>query len=349
MAPKTPVNIHLTTTHRMSPLLPRSGHETHQNGPSTSDGSQSDIATSALDIPEPVSTPNSKPSSNVIRYRTTSRLFAIYLDLLLASTPVLFILLGIAAATLNGKRTKDNHLGAFVEKAMSFGPTVFPILFATIAARSIRVIARVHAERGANLAVLEMLVASRSVSDTFQSQLALRHFTLVGALLMGFWALSPFGGQASLRLLTISEYGAENTTEVRYFDTGPSAGIWLASGFSGTGSQLETIENSLLSAAILSPDAIKLSPRDTWGNVKIPRIEALNESAADSLGWIDIPSSVSHNEMFETLGMILNEDCNRLRILLSNAVSRRLFSCNNLNGFVIYCGYGSPNLTFLSS
>jgi hypothetical protein len=54
---------------------------------------------------------------------------------------------------LNGKPTKGSDFGKKVEFAMDLGPTMFPIAFAAICGRSMKMIARFRAERGAKISV----------------------------------------------------------------------------------------------------------------------------------------------------------------------------------------------------
>ena len=49
------------------------------------------------------------------------------------------------------------------------------------------------------------------------------------------------------------------------------------------------IVDSMFKAAVVSPKATKESPLDLWGNVKIPLIEALEETvSADKDGWFRV-------------------------------------------------------------
>lgn len=75
------------------------------------------------------------------------------------------------------------------------GPTIFPIVFAAICGRSMKMIARYMAERGTKLGTLELLMASQSVWGTVESQLLLQRLTIVGVNLLFLWAWSPLGGQ----------------------------------------------------------------------------------------------------------------------------------------------------------
>ncbi|KAF1958904.1 hypothetical protein CC80DRAFT_21927 [Byssothecium circinans] len=233
-------------------------------------------------------------------------------DLILVLLPIYFILLGAAAITLNGKPTKDNALGEKVEFAIQLGPTLFPILFAAICGRSMKMIARFIAERRAKLSTLELLLASHSVWGTVESQFLMRRLTLVGANLLFLWALSPLGGQASLRLMKRGNRETYSETKLRYLTTGPAATAWgMASTYQLNGKFFDA--GAIYTAALMAPLSTKLGPQDLWGNVKIPSLGVLNMSNVDSNGWITVPSNISTPETYSSLvglpivGLALNK------------------------------------------
>jgi hypothetical protein len=59
--------------------------------------------------------------------------------------------------------------------------------------------------------------------------------------------------------------------------------------------------NALYSAALLAPNVIKLGSQDTWGNVKIPSLNALNSTLTDSNGWVPVPTPISSAEDYTSL------------------------------------------------
>ncbi|KAH6620097.1 hypothetical protein C7974DRAFT_226221 [Boeremia exigua] len=210
-------------------------------------------------------------------------------DIILVLLPVYFILLAVAAATLNGKPTKDNDFGRKVEFAMDLGPTMFPIIFAAISGRSMKMIARYLAEKGTKLSNLEMLMASQSVWGTVESQLLMQRITIVGANLLFLWALSPLGGQASLRLMQRGNHADITSTKLRYMTTGPAAGAYSIT-TSGLYDRRSAQAGSLYNAALMAPLSTKIGPQDLWGNMKIPSLTSLNLSTSDQDGWIDVSS-----------------------------------------------------------
>ncbi|ORY19853.1 hypothetical protein BCR34DRAFT_471577 [Clohesyomyces aquaticus] len=237
-------------------------------------------------------------------------------DVVLVLLPIYFILLGIASVSLNGKPTENNAFGSKTEFAIQLGPTIFPIVFAAISGRSMKMIARYLAEKGAKLSTLELLMASQSVWGTVESQLLMRRLTLVGANLLFLWSMSPLGGQASLRLLEKSESSNYTSAALRYLSTGPAATAWsMETTYVEADGKLTQV-NPFYTAALLAPNSIKKGPEDTWGNVKIPRLDCANCSQPDAQGWIRVPSNLPSAEDYYSLvgipivGRPLDKDSN---------------------------------------
>ncbi|KAH4111389.1 hypothetical protein HBI64_005360 [Parastagonospora nodorum] len=220
-------------------------------------------------------------------------------DFILVLLPLFFVLLGVAVVTLNGKPTKDSEFGKKVEAVMDLSPTLFPIVFAAITGRSMKMIARFLAEKGTKLSNLELLMASQSVWGTVESQLLMQRLTLVGVNLLFLWALSPLGGQASLRLMQRDVKEHYTTTKIRYMTTGPAASMWgLSSTYVDSGKFADAF--ALYTAALMAPLSTKLGSQDPWGNVKIPTLEAFN-SSTDAEGWITVPPNLSSPEAYSSL------------------------------------------------
>jgi hypothetical protein len=95
-------------------------------------------------------------------------------------------------------------------------PTIFPIVFATVASQALAHIAQYQAERGTQLRVLEQLLRSKSVASTVVMHLSLRIFGILGSLLTILWALSPLGSQASLRIIAVTNAVPSSTVDLRY-------------------------------------------------------------------------------------------------------------------------------------
>lgn len=143
-------------------------------------------------------------------------------------------------------------------------------------------------------------MASQSVWGTVESQILMQRITLVGANLLFLWALSPLGGQASLRLMQRDNQPSYAATKLRYLTTGPAATAFIPSTIGTTLGKFSEA-GSMYNAALLAPFATKLGPRDTWGNVKIPSWQALNTTFPDSEGWVDVPTRITTPESYASL------------------------------------------------
>lgn len=143
-------------------------------------------------------------------------------------------------------------------------------------------------------------MASQSVWGAVESQLLMQRLTFVGANLLFLWALSPLGGQASLRLMKRNDRLTYSNTKLRYLSTGPAATMWATETTFGENGRLADTA-ALYGSVLLAPQTVKTGPQDLWGNVKIPSLEALNSSIPDSDGWISMPSSVSSPEVYSSL------------------------------------------------
>lgn len=208
-------------------------------------------------------------------------------DVLIALVPIAFIVLCILSARLHDTPTQNNTLGQRVTQATQLGPTLFPIVFAAIAGRTLKLIARFAASRpeGAKLGTLEMLVASQTVWGAFESQVLLRRLTVVGAHVLLLWALSPLGGQASLRLLETAPRYRYSETPVRGMD---KSGLANTIGVFMTSTQASNVSaiNAMFVTSLLAPEKVRDGPMDTWGNVKIPRLTL--EESEDENGWAKV-------------------------------------------------------------
>jgi hypothetical protein len=208
-------------------------------------------------------------------------------DVALPLLPLLFLTFAGAAARLN--QQPQSAWGEQVRRAAQLGPSVFPILFAVIVRRTLRMVARWRAERGARLGALEELVGSGSLFGAVETQLLLRSCSATGVLLFVLWALSPVGGQAALRLLDLRAAASESSRTLWYLAQGREPATVFEGG-SNLAHRRDTIA-SLYQASPLAPKAVLHGPEDTWGNVKIPYLEKLSASATDRDGWVAVPSS----------------------------------------------------------
>ena len=159
------------------------------------------------------------------------------------------------------------------------GPTIYPILFASVVGRATHAILLWRFEKGERISTLDILAGSTSLTSTVASQFHLRTVSYVGLGLVAIWMLSPVGGQSSFRQITFGPKQHSEGASYTYVVPGP--GMWAPDQFT-----TESILNSFYVAALLSPATKEASPRDAWGHVKIPRIEHYEStSSADKEGW----------------------------------------------------------------
>jgi hypothetical protein len=145
-------------------------------------------------------------------------------------------------------------------------------------------------------------MASQSVWGTVESQIIMQRLTFVGVNLLFLWALSPLGGQASLRLMQRQNRLTTSETKLRYLTTGPGGTMWgLSSTYVGSGKFADA--GALYTAALLAPLTTKTGPIDPWGNVKIPRLEYINVTATDKEGWRRVPSKMNPESFSSLVGL----------------------------------------------
>lgn len=159
---------------------------------------------------------------------------------------------------------------------------MFPILFAAVLGRAAHATFVWRLERGERVGVLDLLAGSTSLTSTVSSQLQLRMFSVFSVLLLVIWALSPIGGQASLRVMTI---GSQTAPEASSFTYMVPAGNMSPLDSSDRETTFGIIDALFLSS-LVAPFSDRTSSIDTWNNVKIPMVETYeNTSTADDQGW----------------------------------------------------------------
>jgi hypothetical protein len=148
---------------------------------------------------------------------------------------------------------------------------------------------------------------NKTMFDAILSQFYLARFSVVASALVLLWALSPLGGQASLRLM----YKTNTTTTyehgLRYMDTGALGNMFANEGFinsndiDANGQGMPLTVPALYQAAVLQSLEYKRGAADLWGNVKIPRLDRLNASLGGPDGWINFTTPVDKVESFSSL------------------------------------------------
>jgi len=149
-------------------------------------------------------------------------------------------------------------------------------------------------ERGERLGVLDQLQGSTSFAGTLITAATTRGVGFLTVGLIVIWCLSPLGGQASLRSFYYHPNMTETTAVLTYLSVNNTNLIPDLPGFADAKSRASTI----FTTSITSPNRVKSSPMDLWGNVKIPSIEALANSPTmkpNQDGWYEIDTATGAN------------------------------------------------------
>jgi hypothetical protein len=132
---------------------------------------------------------------------------------------------------------------------------------------------------------LDTLASSTSLTSTVTSQLQLRSLSILGVALLVIWSLSPIGGQASVRVMTIGSRDTQVQESLWYMVNNGNFGAYTSGDLLIQGRASAGV---VFVAALMGSPATKSSPLDLWGNVKIPRIEGYEGIAQmDGEGWYD--------------------------------------------------------------
>ncbi|PSN68120.1 hypothetical protein BS50DRAFT_475081, partial [Corynespora cassiicola Philippines] len=200
----------------------------------------------------------------------------------------IFVVYGSFIIHYDGVPISDASHLSILQDASGYGPTVFPILFAAIVGQAMHAIAHWRLENGERMKVLDQLLGSTGIFSAVATQFKFQNMGFVVASLICLWALSPIGGQASLRVL---EYGSNTTSHLRtmhYLDWNSA----FAMSQKGVGPHKDAMEvrfvaSRLFVASLASTRDTQLSSMDSWGNVKIPMLERL-PALPDEEGWLTV-------------------------------------------------------------
>lgn len=129
---------------------------------------------------------------------------------------------------------------------------------------------------------LERIIGSRNLASALKLIYRFRALDVLSIVLFFMWSLSPLGGQSTLRMLVKTHQNIATSKQFEYLNTysssdyaGLSAYIWL-----------RPIVHSLYISSLIAPNSIKKGPVDSWGNVKIPVMDLLDQSNQDEEGVV---------------------------------------------------------------
>jgi hypothetical protein len=112
--------------------------------------------------------------------------------------------------------------------------------------------------------------------------------SVYGIAMVAVWLLSPLGGQASLRVLTLEDQSLVSSATFNYTQIG---GSLLSVGYGGSGQSTPlVVAQATFQTAIMSSAASKQAATDIWGNVKIPLIEQYEIASPDHNDWFSTNS-----------------------------------------------------------
>lgn len=131
--------------------------------------------------------------------------------------------------------------------------------------------ARWAIERGDTLGRIEQLHGSSTLASTIIIAFRLRSRTFLTLFLIGLWALSPLGGQASLRIINVGDSTIQSATNVWYLLSNQTS--TYASGSEMSAAKISI--NGIFLASLLASEKDRNASMDTFGNLKIPFLEGL--------------------------------------------------------------------------
>ncbi|KAH6633213.1 hypothetical protein C7974DRAFT_167704 [Boeremia exigua] len=216
-------------------------------------------------------------------------------DIVLASSPLIFIILALKVAKLDNKVSDEEN--DRLQEMLLYTPTIFPLLFAALMGRFFRHLGIWLAERGTTLGRLEQLVGCQSVFLAIERQICLRNFSIVGICSILIWLLSPFGGQSALRVLRQEKLYLNATQPLQYLSP-LNIQISTMGGASMVNSGRSTF-TPLFLAALLSSGDFQTISTDLWGNVKLPSYRAIENSTTNE--WNIIPDHNQTNVRWSSL------------------------------------------------
>ncbi|CAN9181685.1 unnamed protein product [Alternaria alternata] len=237
-------------------------------------------ATPLLDLDDATLVPQGWPTSpSRIKRPLSTMLLDWASDIALFAFSSCFFVFSLVVMSYDGDLTSENPTATTVlTRATKYSPTIFPLLFASVVGRAAHAILLWRLEKGEQIQVLDTLATSTSLTNTVTSQFQLRQISALSVLLVIIWMLSPIGGQASLRQMSIETVVNRSDSSIRY--------VVPFKEFNNWGSREFSAPNTLFVSAMFAGSSTKASPVDLWGNVKMPKIEHYEKTAKpDSNGW----------------------------------------------------------------
>ncbi|KAI5791799.1 hypothetical protein DFH27DRAFT_655193 [Peziza echinospora] len=197
--------------------------------------------------------------------------------------PIMFIAIGVAVMALDGTyyHSRYSALADKVYQALLVVPTAFPVIFAAFFSWTLRLIALRSVAKGTTLGTLEQLLGSSTFGGAILTHSSLRLIRFSTIALIFIWALSPLGGQASIRMFSIGP----GELEVVDSNVGRDSGaFWYRhrdspSEFATNVSAKASLDriNAAYEFAIVTPNT-RTMDLDPFSNLKIPSAEFIMDA-----------------------------------------------------------------------
>ncbi|GAW14092.1 hypothetical protein ANO14919_034860 [Xylariales sp. No.14919] len=231
-----------------------------------------------------------RPRSSKARY------FGHLTDVILVLVAIGFIVFSLIVLTSDNRPMTEGSQEKTLLLAASYGPTIFPIIFAAIVGRTLKSLATWDLQRGTTIGRVEQFLGSNTIVGSIVTQFELRTYGPIALSIIALWALSPLGSQATLRIAYVETRAVESQHEITLMNH--DSAYLVGEGLSGTQSVLS---KSLFSSSLVSTKVRSGLTQDTWGGLRIPMIEAFdNHSSGD---WIDLSANPSAPVFSSLVGM----------------------------------------------
>ncbi|KAJ4004494.1 hypothetical protein NW752_011590 [Fusarium irregulare] len=212
-------------------------------------------------------------------------------DIMLTLAPACFF--GLALAALRLDHQSISSYGERVVNLTILSPSVYPIVFAAVASRFFKNLARWRLEKrqGIELATLEQVFGSQNLAGAVERLLFVRAKIPIGIAILLIWCLSPIGGQSAARLLR--KEGLTRNGIIFYTHAASQDPKDVASYIS------KTSVTALYSTSFLSSPTMKKNVVDFWDWPRIPRWP--EKADANSNRAIDLDAIANGNESYTSL------------------------------------------------
>lgn len=187
-------------------------------------------------------------------------------NVILTFLPLYFLVLGILALRHDGQPPSPS--GERLIRANHLSPTLYPILFAVVATRFYRGLARwrLESDKGVGLGSLELLFGSQSFAGVIERLSLIRASTALGSVVLISWAMSPLGGQSSSRLLHFRNETTYTEGKAYYYHPG-----YGHSYYSEEPGNVEKAIRGIYTTSLSASVSQRRASSDLWGLVKIPQ------------------------------------------------------------------------------